>query len=200
MAAKAPEKKVVRLVYLDPHYAGPGLQTGDHEWLEEIGPHANDDGTMATARAAVMAYTAAWVAYLMTGEMTGLWKPPTTVEAVGLPYDRKTQRRSVLWQVEGMALVEAAGLTDLVAAAAAVPVTDYRDLSAGRMRRSSPVAARAAAWCDAYDRKKEASGENIRPTMPMPQVRHAMTEAAATDPGEEALRFYREAMVSGEVG
>lgn len=198
MAARAPEKKLVRLVYLDPQYAGPGLQTGDHEWLEEIGPHANDDGTMATARAAVMAYTAAWVAYLLTGELTGPWKPPTTVEAVGLPYDRRTQRRSVLWQVEGMALVEAAGLTDLVAAAAQVPVTDYREMSAGRMRRSSPVAARAAAWCDAYDRKKEASGDNVRPPMPVPGAREAVTEAVP-DSAAEALRFYREAMVAGEV-
>jgi hypothetical protein len=204
LAAKKEEKKVVRLVYRDPRYAGPGLPTGDDEWTEEIGPHSNDDGTLKTAHGAVIAYTAAWIVYLTTPDYPGLWCPPVTVEACGLPYDRRTKRYSRLWQVEGTALVEAARLTQVVGDLAETQVTDYRDMSAGRMRRSSETSNRARAWCEEYERRQRETGDyDHPPVMPLPHATTpapgAVFRAAITTAADDKLTYYRSLVSAGHI-
>ena len=154
--------KLVRLLYRDPRYAGPGIEISPGEWREEIGPVGNDRHLLSLAHGAVENHTAAWLVYFTTGTIPGLWKPPTTVEAVGLDYATE-RKRSRIWQVEGMALIEAEALTEVLADASEVLVTDYRVEGARVMRLNSASAQRAARWCDEYERRQAASGRHDRP-------------------------------------
>lgn len=199
--SKEEQSKDVRLVYRDPSYAGPGIQVGNDEWLERIGPHSNDDGTLQTAHGAVMAHTAAWIVYLLTPEhYEGLWTPPVTVEACGLPYDRRTKRRSRLWQIEGAALIEAARLTNVVAELAEVQATDYRDMAAGRIRRSSETSSRARAWCEEYERMQRETGNYERPpVMPLPGRPAPVSRQATTTSADDRLTYYRSMVAAGDI-
>lgn len=202
MATKE-RSKDVRLVYNDPAYAGPGLHLGDNMWLETIGPHTTDDGTLTTAHGAVMAHTAAWIMYFTDPDgYRGLWKPPTTIEACGLPYDRRTKRHSRLWQVEGTALVEAMRMTEVVADLARTLTTDYRDMAAGRMRRSSETSNRARTWCEEYERKQRETGDFDRPpVMPLPRsstpASAVSREASTVAVDDGAASFYRHLIFDG---
>jgi hypothetical protein len=189
MARKKEQQKIVRLTIRDPRYAGPGLRVGNDEWAEEIGPASTDQNVLALARGAVEVHAASWLIYFTTGELVGLWKPPTIVEALGLDYatDRKRYR---LWQVEGMALVEAAKLTETVADVARVIATDYRVEGARVMRRGSASAQRAKAWCEQYDHLQAHSPDPTRPPNPLPPL----PIPPAPDPTPEILAYYREAM------
>lgn len=201
--ARKEEPKVVRLVIRDKRYAGPGLKTGPEEWTEEIGPHSHDAATLDTAHKAVMVYTAAWIVYLTTPDYPGLWAPPSTVEACGLPYDRRTKRYSRLWQVEGTALIEAARMTEVVADLAETLVTDYRAMSAGRIRRSSETSTRAKAWCDAYEAKQRETRDYDRPpVMPLPRAStpaSGVVREASTTAVDDRLLYYRSLVTAGEV-
>lgn len=158
----APQQKIVRMTYRDPRYAGPGLKVGDDEWWEEIGPVGNDEHLLQLAHGAVENYTAAWLVYFTTGQLSGLWKPPTIVQALGLDYQPR-RGRTITWQCEGMALIEAEALTETLGDAAEVIVTDYRVEGARVMRLNSESAQRAARWCQEYERRQEASGRHDRP-------------------------------------
>ena len=193
-STKQAEPKTVREIYRDPRYAGPGLRMGASEWWEEIGGFTTDANVLSVARGAVETFTAAWLIYFTTGELTGLWKPPTVVLAVGLDYstDRKRQR---LWQVEGIALVEAAKLTDTVVDAASRLVTDYRVEGARVMRTSSAACERARVWCDAYERKQSEQGRYDRPPEGMPSPAEltkprGVTAQILAEAESDALRYF----------
>jgi len=195
-STKQTEPKAVREIYRDPRYAGPGQQMSECEWWEEIGGFTTDENVLSVARGAVETFTAAWLVYFTTSELVGLWKPPTVVLAVGLDYatDRRRQR---LWQVEGIALVEAAKLTDTVADVASQMVTDYRVEGARVMRASSAACERARVWCDAYERKQSEQGRYDRPPegMPLPSELtrsqpRGVTAQILAEAESDALRYY----------
>lgn len=188
------DQKIVREIYRDPRYAGPGLKVGPCEWWEEVGPFTTDANTLSTARGAVETFTAAWLIYFTTSELTGPWKPPTIVIADGLDYatDRRRQR---VWQVEGIALVEAMKLTETTADLAGQLVTDYRVEGARVMRRSSAACERARAWCEAYERKQATQGRYDRPPEGMPSPAALTRDAGVTaqilaEAESDALRYY----------
>ncbi len=201
--SREPQKKLVVLTYRDPSYAGPGIKVGEDEWREEIGPVGSDRQLLELAHGAVENHTAAWLVYFTTGTLGGLWKPPTTVEAVGLEY-RPGKGRSRLWQVEGMALIEAAALTERLGDASDVVTTDYRVEGARVMRRNSASADRAKRWCEEYERRQDQSGRHDRPPDMSDYTRRVQDEVRALqvkrivpdDPSEDdsPLGFYRRAM------
>lgn len=206
MTRKAQPQKRVLETYRDPNYAGPGLETSPGEWVEDIGPFTTDRNTLMIAGGAVEAYTAAWLIYFTTGELVGLWKPPTIIEAVGLDY-ATDRRKARLWQVEGIALVEAAKLTDTMADLAHVMTTDYRVEGARVMRQSSAACQRAAAWCAQYERAQKVSGVYDRPpSIPLPgragQVEDVAVGVVGLPEDDDAgrLEFYRSAMFGESVG
>jgi hypothetical protein len=194
--------KEIWLIYRDPAYAGPGRRVTDtppHEWREEIVGFTTDDNLLKMAHGSVEQWTAAWLHYYATGHLGQPWKPPTIVIAHGLPYDRRTHSRNRTWQVEGLALVEAASLTETVADLARVLATDYRVEGARVMRRGSASALRAKAWCDQYERAQKDQGVTDRPPV-MPLPRASRREVTAPQPDEDdRLRYYRETFVAGEV-
>lgn len=196
-STKPTQPKLIREIYRDARYAGPGLQVGACEWWEEIGGVTSDANLLQLARGAVENYTAAWLIYFTTGHLVGLWKPPTVVLALGLDYatDRKRER---VWQVEGTALVEAVRMTETVADVASQMVTDYRVEGARVMRNSSAACERARVWCDAYERKQAQQGRYDRPPegMPSPATLNPRSKEATArilvEAESDALRYYYE--------
>jgi hypothetical protein len=199
------------MTYRDARYAGPGLQVGD-EWWEEIGPVGNDRHLLELAHGAVENHTAAWLVYFTTGHLPGLWKPPTIVQALGLEYQPR-RGRTITWQCEGMALIEAEALTETLGDAAETIVTDYRVEGARVMRLNSASAQRAARWCAEYERRQDTSGRHDRPpdmsdytarvqrevrSLQVKSTRKRAAPAGEDDPfplGDEGtLAWYRRAM------
>ena len=178
----APQQKIVRMTYRDPRYAGPGLKVGD-EWWEEIGPVGNDQHLLKLAHGAVENYTAAWLVYFTTGHLPGLWKPPTIVQALGLEYQPR-RGRTITWQCEGMALIEAEALTETLGDAAETIVTDYRVEGARVMRLNSASAQRAARWCQEYERRQDASGRHDRPPDMSDYTARVQREVRSTHQGK----------------
>lgn len=180
---RTPNTRQVIQVYTDPTIPD-----------DPIGPIGTDERAWAWAQVIAEKHYAGWLHYLAGRPVPGLILA-TAVTVEGLARRRPHPQGCFTWQVEGAALITAAGVTlpELEQS-----LSDYRT-AAGRIDRKRSVSAeRARAICADMER-----GEHPRDAIAahkLPSVPRIEVPVPAPDvPVQEALRFYREAMVSGEV-
>lgn len=161
-----------------------------------------EDNALIIARNAAETHLAGWL-FILNGEPVEGLELATHVTVADLapyraiePNVKASSAGAFTWQVEGAALMIATGLEP---AGLSAYLADYRTAEGRIMRRRSATCERAALICAEMNGGAPPKVAIDRHRLPPLRRGPGQVVSRPEDPDAAALRYYREALVSGEV-